>query len=417
MKGDGTMQKTSNRNLALLLGGQFVSQIGDKFYALALAFWVLQTTGSPARMGVVLFCSMVPSIVLGFFIGGFIDKYDRKTILVVSDVVRGLAILAVVAVYYTGSLSLAAIAAAQILLSIASAFFNPTVLSVVPQIVPGEKLVKANSTSQFLSGAANIIGPILGGLAVSFFGYAFVFVFNALSFFISALCEGLMAVPPVPKSPVEKLHMHEKIAQGYSYIFSQGKIVVLLGVVAVVHFFVGSVQVIMPVLAKALAGNGAQNLGYIETAFGFGAVAAALLLRALKLRGREGLGMFGGIAGLGLVMTAVGVLISLGMLSVLPFLPAFFLLSGAVIIVSTSYTVLLQSTVDNAMAGRVFGIIGSVGNFTLPVSILVFGYLLNTLSTGAITLFCGAVILLICAALALMYRAKKIPIPERGEGI
>ncbi len=404
--------RTLNRNLTLLLGGQFISQIGDKFYALALAFWVLQTTGSPASMGMVLFASTLPSVVLGFFTGGFVDRYSRKAILVAADVVRALTILAVTAVYYLGGLSLAVIIAAQVVLSASAAFFNPAVLSTVPQIVPEERLGKANGMSQLLSGTANIAGPILGGLAVSYLGYEFVFAFNAASFIVSALCEAGLRLPKVSKADGAKPQLREQLAGGYAYILSKRNICVLLGVVAIVHFFVGAVQVLMPVLANSLSGSGAENLGYIETAFGAGIMACALLLNRLNFKGRESFGMFAGITAIGAVITAAGLLSSLGVRTVLPYLAAFFLLSAAVILVSTNYTVILQKTVDNAMAGRVFGIVGSVGNFTLPISMLVFGWMLNSVSTGVIAMLCGGFVLLICLALALAYRAKIIPLPN-----
>lgn len=410
------MVKAFNKNLALLLGGQFISQIGDKFYALALAFWVLQATGSPAQMGIVLFSSMVPSIVLGFFIGGIIDKYNRKAILVAADILRAVVVSAVVVIYYTGHMSVAVIVTAQVLLSVASAFFNPAVLATMPQIVPGERLVKANSTSQFLAGTANILGPVLGGLAVSGLGYAFVFVFNALSFIIAAVCEALMQLPPMPEAPVAKQRARETLKEGYSYIFARKQLMVLLGVVAVIHFFVGSVQVIMPVLAKSLPGEGAANLGYIESAFGFGIVAMALILHAANLKVKEEGGMFLGIVALGAVMAASGALTLLGVQLVSPYLAAYFMLSASVILVSTNYTVILQRTIDNAMAGRVFGIVGSVGNFSLPIAILVFGCIIEKVSIGTIAAFCGAAILLISAVLIIAYRAQKIPLPKREEG-
>ncbi len=62
-------QLNINKNLYLLLSGQFISQLGDKFYALALAYWVLQTTHSPSMMGFVMFFSMTPAILAGFFRG------------------------------------------------------------------------------------------------------------------------------------------------------------------------------------------------------------------------------------------------------------------------------------------------------------------------------------------------------------
>ena len=94
-----------NRNLNLLLGGQLVSQIGDKFYMLAVAFLVLKTTDSPAKMGLVLFCSVFPSMLLGFISGAFLDRYSRNTIIVGADVARGLIVSALCFLYYFNILS------------------------------------------------------------------------------------------------------------------------------------------------------------------------------------------------------------------------------------------------------------------------------------------------------------------------
>src|SRR5689334_18807907 len=113
------MNKVSlNKNLYFLLSGQFISQIGDKFYALALAYWVLQTTKSPSMMGLVLFSSMAPAILTGFFAGGIIDFFNRKTLLVNTDVIRGFVVTAVVVSYYSGVLNFLIIIAAEIILSI-----------------------------------------------------------------------------------------------------------------------------------------------------------------------------------------------------------------------------------------------------------------------------------------------------------
>jgi hypothetical protein len=107
-----------NRNLNLLLGGQLISQIGDKFHMLAIAFMVLKTTGSPAKMGIVLFCSIFPSMLLGFISGAFLDRYSRKTIIVGADVARGLIVSGLCFLYYFNALSFTVLLAAQLMLSV-----------------------------------------------------------------------------------------------------------------------------------------------------------------------------------------------------------------------------------------------------------------------------------------------------------
>jgi MFS transporter, DHA3 family, macrolide efflux protein len=383
-----------NKNLLFLLCGQFISQIGDKFYSLALAYWVLQTTNSPSFMGLVLFFSMAPAIVTGFFSGGVIDFINRKTLLVNVDIIRGLVIFAVAGLYYAGSLNMFVIIAAQVILSICSAFFNPTVSAVIPQIVERDELSRANAKSQFINGIALVVGPLLGGICAAWFGYGFIFTFNALSFFIAALFSGLLVLKPSERAEKVKKKIRENIFEGYQYVLKSKSIISILSVIAILHFFVGSVQVIMPVFAVTLKGSGAQNLGYIETFYGMGVIVTGFLLSVKNINNKEKKIMNGCICFIGLVYTVFGVFCKSGFHVIYPYIFIFFSMSSSVVIISTCYRSILQKNVDNEMAGRVFGIIDSIGNFTYPIAILLFGVMLDWFQYGPLLMATG--ILIIC---------------------
>lgn len=384
-----------NKNLYLLLCGQLVSQIGDKFYSLALAYWVLQTTHSTSKMGLVLFFSMAPAIVAGFFSGGIIDFFSRKTLLVSTDMIRGLVVTAVVASYYSGVLNLYIIVAAEVILSICSAFFDPTVQAVIPQIVNKEELIEANAKSQFYAGIALVAGPLLGGLCAAWWGYGFVFSFNAVSFFIASILTSMLSIKPALKEANIKNKIKENILDGFKYVFGKRNIISIVSVVAILHFFVGSVQVIMPVFAVTLKGNGAQNLGYIESFYGTGVILTGFLLSFISINSKERKFMYGGICLIGLIYAVFGILISLSIYDIFPYFFIFFLMSSAVVGVSTCYRAILQKNVENEMAGRVFGIIGSVGNFTYPVAMLLFGVLLDWFKYEQLLVFSGILIIML----------------------
>jgi DHA3 family macrolide efflux protein-like MFS transporter len=397
-----------NKNLGLLLCGQFISEIGDKFYALALSLWVLETTGSPSMMGLVLFSSMVPAIVLGFFIGVVIDRYDRKALLVAADLLRGLIVAVVVIVYYMDLLSLTVIITAQILLSICSAFFDPALQSLIPQVVERERLAKANSMSSLVGGIAMIIGPVLGGLSVAYIGYTFVFIFNSLSFIVSALFKALLRLPGITNKAVHEKSYKESILEGYKYILSRKRLVVIIAVVVLVHFFVGSVQVIIPVLATKLPGNGAKNLGYFQTFFGLGVVVTAFLLSIRKHKNREERSVFWSITGTGLIYVACGVTIRLGIGGIFPFLMIFMLLSSAIIVISTNYQTILQKNTAVDMSGRVFSVVNSLGDSSIPIAMLVFGFLLDYFPWHLLIAFYGIIIVLISIVLFRIYEIEQV---------
>lgn len=398
----------NNKNLYLLLCGQLISQIGDKFYALALAYWVLQTTHSPSMMGLVLFSSMAPAIVAGFLSGGIIDFFSRKTLLVSTDIIRGLVVTSVVASYYTGVLNLYIIIAAEVVLSICSAFYDPTVQAVIPQIVNKEELIEANAKSQFLSGIALVAGPLLGGICAAWWGYGFVFSFNALSFFIASILASMLVIKPALKEAHFKNKIKENIFDGFIYVFSKRSIISIVSVVAILHFFVGSVQVIMPVFAISLKGNGAQNLGYIESFYGTGVILTGFLLSLISITNKVKKFMYGGICFIGLIYIAFGTLSNSGVHDIFPYFFIFFLMSSAVVGISTCYRAILQKNVENQMAGRVFGIIGSVGNFTYPVAMLIFGELLDWFKYGQLLIFCGILIVILGLVLFKLNRLSTV---------
>lgn len=401
------MDKGINKNLWYLLSGQFISQIGDKFYALALAFWVMETTKSAAAMGTVMLFSMLPSVITGLFLGGFIDRHNRKTILITADIVRGFAITLVISVFYFKALTLTVIILAQVVLSISGAFFNPAVLALIPQIVNKEQLTKANALSQLVSGTTMIIGPVIGGLAVAYTGYWFVFVFNAISFFISASFNLLLKVQDLWRND-DNQKGKLGVIEGYKYIYQKRNLIVLIAVIAIVHFFVGAFEVAIPTLAVCLQGNGAKNLGYLETSFGLGAVGAGILLSTIKLGNKEEKTIFLSIRLIGIFYFILGVVNRLGIIMVWPYTIGFLLLGGVIILASTSYKVIIQQSVENDMTGRIFGIVTSIGNGSIPVAAFIFGILTDILKFNMIAMFSGAMLLLLSILLYTAYSRKTL---------
>jgi DHA3 family macrolide efflux protein-like MFS transporter len=392
-----------NKNLGFLLVGQLISQIGDKIYLVALSLFVLQETKSPAMMGIVMFFSLLPQVLVGFIAGSIVDKYNRRTILIVTDVLRGLVITVATILFYLKLLDITAIIITQILLSINSGFFNPTILAVIPQIVEPDKLSQANSKSQLVDGLTTIIGPILGGIAVASQGYTFILIFNAASYLISAMFESLMKVPTVSEKLESSKEIFKNLVVGYKFTFNQKKIPIILGMVVIVHFVMGSMQVIIPYFATKLSGNQAYNLGFIQSSFGVGAIAAALVLSIVNITGKVEKTLFGGIFFIGVFLMGLGVVNGLGVSSVTAFLVMFLLIGSSVILTATSFQVLLQKNTPNKMAGTVFGVASSAGNLAMPFASLIVGFLLNSFRHYFIFTLEGVLLILGCLLLYIIF--------------
>ena len=127
-----------NLSLFLLLQGQFISMMGDMIYEIALGFWVLAFTGSPALMGTLMAASLLPGVILSPFAGVVVDRSNRKRLMILTDLIRGITIIIVAIAAIMGLLQLWMVFLAGIILGIGGAFFGPAAMSVLPQMVsPG----------------------------------------------------------------------------------------------------------------------------------------------------------------------------------------------------------------------------------------------------------------------------------------
>lgn len=383
-----------NRNISILLSGQLISQVGDKFYMLALSFWVLETTGSPAKMGLVLACSLMPSLILGFFTGVFIDRYNKKTIIVLTDIIRGAVILILTFFYLRNALNMTLVLTGQILLSINSAFFDPAIPSLIPQIVEKENLSRANSMTQFVRGISSIAGPVLGGMAVAGFGYTPVFFFNALSFFISAFFESFMTIDgPAGCAGRKEFRIRQDIAEGFCYMSRNTGFLIILFMVAAIHFFVGSIEVIIPVLSTKLIGHGARNIGLIQAAFGGGMVCMALIVGLFSLKNREVQYLFGSVFCVGIIFVLISLLKKSHFMSVFTYLPLFLTWGIFIVVAGTSFQTIIQKKTSESMRGRVFGVVSSVGNGTIPLAMICYGNFMGRFSISDLLLVTGIILL------------------------
>jgi MFS family permease len=401
-----------NRNLGLLLSGQLVSQIGDKFYMLALAIWVLETTESTAMMGGVLFCSFFPTFLVGFVAGAVVDKYNRKVIIVVADVIRGLVIAVVTWLYCVNLLNIYVIFVSQILLSVGAAFFNAAIPSVIPQIIDKSQLARANSMTSFVRGFSAMIGPVLGGIVVAAFGFGTVFTLNALSFIISAVFECFLAIPGHRNRQLAQGNIIDHTIAGFKYIFQFKQLIIILCMVAVIHFFVGSIEVLMPVFSTQLTGTVSKNLGYIQTFFGLGTILMALMISFYNFRGKEVRLLFGAIGAFGTVCLIMACLSAAGFNNVLTYLGLFLLLGAFIILAATCFRTILQTNVVNEMAGRVFGAAGTIGDISIPIAMLAYGMLLKHTSYSSLLAVSGVVLMLLSGIFYRLYR--RFEVTEKG---
>ena len=391
-----------NRNFGLLWFGQLVSQLGDKAYNIALMWWLFEKTASPLLVSLFLIASMLPELIFGPLAGVYIDRWNKKRILVAADFVRGIVILTLAALYQSDVLAIWHIYIAALLISLCSALFNPTTMSIIPNVVAKSGLQRANALSQMVTGAVAIIGPLLGASSVAMLGYMGVLIFNGCSYIISGFAEIFLRISTI--EVVMKETVFSSLAQGVRYIWSDARVSVVVVVVAIIHVFVGSIVVVIPFLANSLAGSGINNLGVLQAALGGGMTAGAVYVSKYARSYFNGLNFFYAIVfmGVGILMLGIFQLVHISLLEI--YAICCIIIGVCVAVISVFWRTIAQICVPEEMTGRVFSVLSTTGNISLPISMALFGAFLNCVTPAILLTFAG--ICLIIIGMVLVYNVR-----------
>ncbi len=395
------LRSLKHRPFALLWTGQTTSRLGDSLYRIALAWWVLEKTGSAVAMGTVLVFSQIP-LLLFLLIGGvLVDRLPRIRIMFVSDILSGLVIAFVAVFSWLELLQIWHIYIASMLFGFVEAFFFPAYQAVIPQITPPDLLTSANSLNGLSQRVTGIIGPTLGAALVAAGGTSLTFGLDALSFFISALC-----VLPMLRSNLDKIQRQEEaigtanrqgsvkdaLKQGLRDLRDGFKLVMTIPWIWITILIFGFVNIMeagpravaMPFLIKEDLGADVQLLGLFGSAASLGFVVGMIWLgQYVRLHRR-------GLLGYLSVMVTGAALLPFAFKLPIPILVASMFISGlSTSVFALIWTHTLQEMVPGALLGRVYSI-DALGSFVLlPIGFALAGWATDLFGAPSVFLIGG----------------------------
>ncbi len=393
-----------NRNLKLLLFGQFVSQLGDKAYNIILMWWLFEKTNSSGLVSSFLIVAMLPELIFGPVAGVYIDRWRKKRILVAADCFRGAVILILSVLYGSNHMEIWHIYSAALCISFCSALFNPTIMSVMPVIAAKGELQRVNALSQTVTGVVSILGPLLGASSLALIGYMGVLIFNGCSYLISGISAAFLEFYEKKNDAKESIQF--SLAQGFCYIGEDARVSVVVVVVSILHVFVGSIVVVMPFLANLLSGNGINNMGVLQSALGGGMIIGAGYISKYLGNKLNGLYLFYSMIFMGLGILALGALQSIHIRAIEFYALASIIIGMCIAMASVIWRTIAQLCVPEEMNGRVFSVMTTAGNISLPISMAVSGIVLNYINPELLLWYAGVSLCLI--GIVLIYTGRNI---------
>src|SRR6266851_2085503 len=174
-----------SRPYAMIWIGQTISNLGDGIFNVALAWQILLMTHSGTAMGVVLIASMIPRLVFVLIGGVAADRLPRRLIILWSDGGRGVIVLLISILGFTGFLQFWHLIIESLIFGVVDGFFNPAIMAITPDLVEKDDLASANALGSMSSNLAQLVGPLVGAGLIALINPIGAFAVNALSFFIS----------------------------------------------------------------------------------------------------------------------------------------------------------------------------------------------------------------------------------------
>ena len=383
------------RDFGLIWLSQLVSQVGDGISNLALLWFVYSITGSPVKTTIIGLLHTIPPIVLGPFIGVYVDRLPKKFFLIGANVFRAVLIGIIPCAISTDTFTVNLLYILVLFDAVAMATFSPALTSSVPLVVPRAQFTAANALIQSTTSLGIIFGPAVSGMGIALFGSQEVLCLNGATYLVSALCLGLVrlgtAQPSAGPTKIGGSLWHD-LTEGLAFVVSKQRIILLLIVTAACYGFGASaLTTLFPVFANKLLGLGPVEVGYLWSALGVGLFVMSIVLlwfTGRTLADRVNIIVWtsavSGLAIGGLVWTTDLYLVGLIMMMIGGGMGAFTPIAWG----------MMQELTPRMMVGRVLGLYGT-GAMTAAISgITMFGQITERFGESAGIAGIGATFLL-----------------------
>lgn len=281
-----------HRSFTLYFSARFLSAFGMQMISVAVGWQIYDLTRDPFDLGLVGLIQFMPALVLILLTGAAADRYGRRTIMLICELIIGLCAAMLVILTLLGPTSTMPIFAILLVIGIARAFFSPASQSLAPNLVPARDMPNAIAWNSTSWQTAAILGPVAGGLLYGL-GPSVPYTTSFLFFLFAAVAIGL--VPPQPRKTPPQAQTWTSLMAGFDYIWRQK---IVLGAISLDMFAVllGGAVALMPVFARDVLELGPSGLGWLRASPGIGAIAMAMYLAAKPIRTHIGLKMFAAVA-------------------------------------------------------------------------------------------------------------------------
>jgi DHA3 family macrolide efflux protein-like MFS transporter len=353
--------------------GQLVSIMGTAMTKFALLIWAYEQIGKASTTALLGFFSILPSVLLSPLAGAVVDRFNRKKIMLLSDLGSGIVTVMLLVINTSGNLQVWHLYAAEALSGVFGAFQRPAFSSSITMLIPKEKYSRASGMRSFSNYSSQVLAPILGGFLMLIIGVQGVMIIDIVTFFIAMGTLTVVAIPqPQRKITENPNNISKDIKFAFEYLIKRKDLLLLMIIFLGMNFLAGLTYFgILPAMILARTGNDKIVLASIQSALGVGGVVGSLVVSLWKgAKSKVNLILITGAASF-----FFGDIFLAANSTVYIWYTAAFLSSFFIPFITAGQDALWQSKVAPNIQGRIFSIRGMLQTGLAPIGYLLGGML------------------------------------------
>lgn len=369
---------------------QTISLFGSSLVQYAIVWYITMTTTSGKMLTLSTICGFLPQLIVSLFAGVWIDKYDRKKIIMLSDTLIALATLSLAVSFFMGYANMGLLFAVLAVRSFGTGIQTPAVNAVIPQIVPKDKLMKYSGINSTLSSLIMFISPAVSGAVLSVAPFEVILLIDVVTAIVGVLITSTISIAPYERKVEKDASPMEELKKGFSYLKQNRFVKRLLIFQIVILFLISPSAFLTPLLVNRTFGAEVWRLSVGQMTYSLGMVIGGILIASWggfhkKINTTISAGAFYGLMMAGMALSPVFIV---------------YLICNTLIgITSPCYnapiTVTIQEQVAPHMQGRIFSFMQISTSCALPLGMLLFGPLADVLPIQSLFLLSGIAVVVI----------------------
>lgn len=386
--------------------GQAISLISSAILQMAIIFYLTEKTGSAMVLSIASLVGFLPYAVFGPAIGVLVDRYDRKKIMIVADlIIAGAgAILAIIALYM--ELLVWMVMVVLFIRSIGAAFHSPALSAVTPLLVPGEQLTKCAGYSQSLQSISYIISPAAAAFLYSVWELNAIIAMDVLGAVIACITVALVHIPKLNiEEQSQKSHFMKELKEGFDVLKENKGLFALLLIGTLYMFVYMPINALYPLMTMEYFSGTPMHVSITEIAYASGMLTGGLLLGLLGNFKKRIILITASIFMMGVSLTISGLIPSSGFII---FVVCCVVMGLSVPFYSGVQTALYQEKIKPEYLGRVFSLTGSIISLAMPLGLILSGLFADRVGVNYWFLISGVLIIIIATVCPLVTAIRKL---------